>query len=1294
MAFLHRAPLLVLVLAALARAQPSASAPQGGVNAWTLESPKQPASGPAVAFHAATRLQIGEAGSLESLFQDVAENSVELFMILFGGISAYMSNSNDLWTLGASTTYSADMWLFCINTWSWKFLPQAPGSAWPAPRAGHVLHTFRVFGTSIAVLFGGRDSDTIFSDTWVWAYDPTMLYSNFSTSWQPLACTGPSARWGAGSATSNNTLYIFGGATLTSVVSNELWKFVLLSPVEGQWTRLWEAAPSGAGPAGRLLFSMGLSTWNSSLAIVLSGGWRNAFLNDTSLPLSDCWVAVLPSGPSAPAWISVGSGPQVAAGLTVSIETAGPPGALILLRGLVYSAANTFTESLYPIVFDDVYGYDPDTTTWVSIPLGGSEAFNDYPGSTIGQSAIAYGREVFLYGGYNTFLSLLGTRISRVLITDLVNGSVVWMSGDLEAAPAPRECSQAVAFEGVYYVMGGWMSYLSRDNYVWAYTISTGVWNLLPILNVPARVSGSTILIGSLIVMYGGIFRHENGTMFLRGDLITVDTTTMTATVEVSLNGIEPPPRQLHSAVEYDGSMFVFGGVVCAPGSFCSGTYSMFLNQSTAELWAFLPNYGWENLTETGVLWPAARNKHAAAVLSLSSGMAAMFVHGGCDATTVFGDLWMFLFANVSWSEVLPTPNNPFPFPRCWHYAAPIALPGQWLVSSRMHMFNGVFDSPETGLVYYSDSWVFDAHALAWFQISADAGYQDNVTCSAYAYDYSSNTVLSFGGIRNALQADLTGSLLDDLSLIRPGCNVGLYSADFRTQSCKACPVGSYSSQPGATACTSCAAGITTPGVGATAKANCSICGSSSCNNRGTCHVDSRGSIYCTDCHLGYSGAQCEQQGTLVAIILVCILVPLIIVLWRVWKVLRRRARLASQYQAKLEQTSAAARAASEVFSIDASNIQLDNDVLGQGAAGAIHLGRYFGVRVALKVIANQEMLRELGDDDAFMRAIKQFSAEGRTLSSLHHVNIVRFYGTSIDDGCPLLVMEYCERGSLFNVIRDTDLYLDWPEIHQLGSQCAMGMAYLHSRKLVHRDLKSLNVFVSADWTVKVGDFGNSHNFRVGTSRGTRPRPSGYESESFGTTHWCAPELLQPIEQEPHRLGASDVYSYAIVMWEIASGRTPYYDIPLETAIDFDDLRKRIVMGLRPRLEDLKAVVPPGYARLMVQCWSAGAHLRPPFTEIVSVLDELRPPTPAFGPSFLLAEAEAHVRAAAVPAMRRASSMTTRRTPSPRAAVRLDRIPGRRSPTKSAASPLSSGPSPFASLGRGTPSAHSEVYEI
>jgi serine/threonine protein kinase len=164
----------------------------------------------------------------------------------------------------------------------------------------------------------------------------------------------------------------------------------------------------------------------------------------------------------------------------------------------------------------------------------------------------------------------------------------------------------------------------------------------------------------------------------------------------------------------------------------------------------------------------------------------------------------------------------------------------------------------------------------------------------------------------------------------------------------------------------------------------------------------------------------------------------------------------------------------------------------------------------------------------------KQFRMEVATISSTHHLNLVRLIGFCSEGRHRLLVYEFMKNGSLDNFLFTTEeqsgRLLNWEQRFNIALGTAKGITYLHEECrdcIVHCDIKPENILLDENYKAKVSDFGlaklinaKDHRYRTLTSvRGTR----GY----------LAPEWLAnlPITSK------SDIYSYGMVLLEIVSGR-------------------------------------------------------------------------------------------------------------------------------------------------------------
>jgi tRNA A-37 threonylcarbamoyl transferase component Bud32 len=260
-------------------------------------------------------------------------------------------------------------------------------------------------------------------------------------------------------------------------------------------------------------------------------------------------------------------------------------------------------------------------------------------------------------------------------------------------------------------------------------------------------------------------------------------------------------------------------------------------------------------------------------------------------------------------------------------------------------------------------------------------------------------------------------------------------------------------------------------------------------------------------------------------------------------------------------------------YFINFDEIKKDKIKIGEGGFGEIYLGNWQGKKVAIKKLTLKNL--RVGDNN-----LSKFINEINIISSLRHPNIVLYMGASVDKGNYYMISEYLPNGTLFDLLHNNNntnsnnnnknnnnygeninnnslistnnnsinnnnnffnfnnfdnysknsFYLNDSNKIKIALQIALVIKYLHSRKIVHCDLKSPNILIDKNYNIKLGDFGLS-------------RFIGKNSENIkgkiGTPHWMAPEILLGGKYEYH----SDIFSYGMILWEILTGDIPYNNI-------------------------------------------------------------------------------------------------------------------------------------------------------
>lgn len=217
---------------------------------------------------------------------------------------------------------------------------------------------------------------------------------------------------------------------------------------------------------------------------------------------------------------------------------------------------------------------------------------------------------------------------------------------------------------------------------------------------------------------------------------------------------------------------------------------------------------------------------------------------------------------------------------------------------------------------------------------------------------------------------------------------------------------------------------------------------------------------------------------------------------------------------------------------------------LGAGASAKVYRALKSGVQVvAAKVFQDRDPNSSgslLSSSRASTARLDVFKQEIAILKSCHDRNIVQFIGACLQPDCTIMVMEYLEGGDLYHAIaNDSTGRFSWyrrdpatgaksPGLgRRIALDTARGLHFLHSRKIVHFDLKSANILLSRDFTAKIADVGLAKIMQ-----------QQFLSTLYciGTFAWAAPEVL---------LGKSgctekvDMYSYGVVLWELCTGESP-----------------------------------------------------------------------------------------------------------------------------------------------------------
>ncbi|KAK1227622.1 Rho guanine nucleotide exchange factor [Marasmius sp. AFHP31] len=266
----------------------------------------------------------------------------------------------------------------------------------------------------------------------------------------------------------------------------------------------------------------------------------------------------------------------------------------------------------------------------------------------------------------------------------------------------------------------------------------------------------------------------------------------------------------------------------------------------------------------------------------------------------------------------------------------------------------------------------------------------------------------------------------------------------------------------------------------------------------------------------------------------------------------------------------------------------LGDDPIGGGAFGDVWKGRRGKSIVCMKVL-------RVFTQAEVEQALKDYMREAIVWRQLDHPNLLPFLGIYYMNDTRkrlCLVSPWMERGNLVQFMKEAPELVD-PK--SLVNDVARGLSHLHDNKIVHGDLKGVNVLVTPDLRACIGDFGLSRVtdtlklFSVQTNR------------SKGTMRWLAPELIQP-DSEVESSRESDVYAYAGVCLEIFTGRLPFSEL--------NDAQVMFAVLIHKK-HPARPTDSPGLRddmwSLMMRCWDANPSSRPTMADILQQLSPVEP---------------------------------------------------------------------------------------
>lgn len=252
-------------------------------------------------------------------------------------------------------------------------------------------------------------------------------------------------------------------------------------------------------------------------------------------------------------------------------------------------------------------------------------------------------------------------------------------------------------------------------------------------------------------------------------------------------------------------------------------------------------------------------------------------------------------------------------------------------------------------------------------------------------------------------------------------------------------------------------------------------------------------------------------------------------------------------------------------FHVERDDFKLENQI-GRGSSGIVYKAKQISTG---RVVA----VKELTSMNLDKYEVASLRREVLCLSTLKYKYLIDFIGATTTSPY-WLVTTFMPGNSLFARLRDQKDLSPY-QLTIIAYEIAEGMAYLHSKNIIHRDLKTLNILLDEKMEPRICDFG--------ISRQCENMMTGL----VGTFNYMAPEI---IAKTGYNLKA-DVFSYGMMLWEMLRGEIPFNDLgPMNAG-------KAILNGQRP---PIPRSTPKALQQLIKDCWQVDIERRPSFNEILT----------------------------------------------------------------------------------------------
>ncbi|XP_043924229.1 kinase suppressor of Ras 2 isoform X2 [Protopterus annectens] len=262
-------------------------------------------------------------------------------------------------------------------------------------------------------------------------------------------------------------------------------------------------------------------------------------------------------------------------------------------------------------------------------------------------------------------------------------------------------------------------------------------------------------------------------------------------------------------------------------------------------------------------------------------------------------------------------------------------------------------------------------------------------------------------------------------------------------------------------------------------------------------------------------------------------------------------------------------------------------ELIGKGLFGHVFHGRWHG-EVAIRLIDI-----EMDNEDQ----LKAFKREVMGYRQTRHENVVLFMGACMSPPHLAIITSLCKGRTLYSVVRDVKVVLDVNKTRQIAQEIVKGMGYLHAKGVLHKDLKSKNIFYD-NGKIVITDFGLftiSGVLQAGRKENALRIPNGWLCH-------LAPEIIQQLSPDTQEAKLafskqSDVFAFGTIWYELHAREWPFKSQPAEAII------WQVGSGIKPNLGQIG--MSKEIADILLFCWAFDQEERPSFTKLMDMLEKL-----------------------------------------------------------------------------------------